>query len=87
MQTRVVALISGTLLAAANVSGAASVDFNRDVRPILSDRCFACHGPDRASRKSPLRLDQEESARAALTPGDPARSPLYLRITSSDTVR
>jgi hypothetical protein len=88
VQTRVVGLISGTLLAAVAVSGAAPpVDFNRDVRPILSDRCFACHGPDRASRKSPLRLDQEEGARAALTPGDPSHSPLYLRITSGDTAR
>src|SRR5215471_19299373 len=43
---------------------AAAVEFNRDVRPILSDRCYSCHGPDSASRKSPLRLDQEESARA-----------------------
>jgi hypothetical protein len=42
----------------------AAVEFNRDVRPILSDRCYSCHGPDSSSRKSPLRLDQEESARA-----------------------
>src|SRR5438067_4702686 len=76
-------ILAGSCWAAAP----ASVDFNRDVRPILSDRCFACHGPDRASRKSPLRLDQEESARAALTPGDPAHSQLYLRITSSDIAR
>jgi hypothetical protein len=42
----------------------AAVEFNRDVRPILSDRCYSCHGPDSASRKSPLRLDQAESAQA-----------------------
>src|SRR5215471_552892 len=65
----------------------AAVEFNRDDRPILSDRCFACHGPDSAARKSPLRLDQEESARSALTAGDPAHSPLYLRITSTDNAR
>ena len=63
------------------------VEFNRDVRPILSDRCFSCHGPDRAARKSPLRLDREESARSALAAGDPAHSQLYLRITSTDTAR
>lgn len=63
------------------------VEFNRDVRPILSDRCFACHGPDRAARKSPLRLDQEESARSALTAGDPVHSPLYQRVTSTDPAR
>ena len=64
-----------------------AVSFNRDVRPILSDRCFSCHGPDSAARKSALRLDQEESARAALQPGDPAKSPLFQRITSTDKAR
>jgi len=64
-----------------------AVEFNRDVRPILSDRCFACHGPDRASRTSPLRLDQEQSARAALSPGDPEHSLLYQRITSTGEPR
>jgi hypothetical protein len=77
------------------------VEFNRDVRPILSDRCFSCHGPDRASRKSPLRLDLGESARPALarvlervTSTDPARRmpPAYLgreRLTDAeiDTLR
>src|SRR5215471_5744774 len=55
----------------------AAVEFNRDVRPILSDRCFSCHGPDSASRKSPLRLDQEESARAKSTA-------ILSRITSTN---
>jgi Protein of unknown function (DUF1553)/Protein of unknown function (DUF1549)/Concanavalin A-like lectin/glucanases superfamily/Planctomycete cytochrome C len=64
-----------------------TVEFNRDVRPILSDRCFSCHGPDSAARKSPLRLDQEASARAVLKAGDPAHSPLYQRITSADIAR
>jgi hypothetical protein len=66
-------------------------EFNRDVRPILSDRCFACHGPDRASRKSDLRLDLESSAKAVqkskhigIVPGDPARSEVYRRITSTN---
>jgi hypothetical protein len=71
----------------ATAFAATPVEFNRDVRPILSDRCFACHGPDSAARKSPLRLDQEESARSALTAGDPTHSPLYLRITSTDNAR
>jgi hypothetical protein len=69
-------LWGGTLCSAAT----GSVEFNRDVRPILSDRCFACHGPDRASRKSPLRLDQEESGR-------PALARVLERVTSTDPAR
>ena len=41
-----------------------TVEFNRDIRPILSDRCYACHGPDQANRKSKLRLDIEGGAKA-----------------------
>lgn len=62
----------------------AEVEFNRDVRPILSDNCFTCHGPDAANRKSPVRFDLEESARKAIVAGDPSGSPLYKRITSDN---
>lgn len=70
------------------------VDFNYHIRPILSDRCFKCHGPDASKRESGLRLDTEEGAFAALkdnpsahviVPDDPLRSELYLRISSTDT--
>ena len=61
-------------------------DFNRDVRPILSDRCFACHGPDAAARKAGLRLDvrSEAIAAGALVPGDLDTSELLRRIVHDD---
>ena len=69
----------------------ATVQFNRDIRPILSENCFACHGPDEAKRMTPLRLDESEGAFAALSggrssivPGDPASSELFLRVSSTD---
>jgi hypothetical protein len=67
------------------------IDFNRDIRPILSDKCFACHGPDAPNKKIKLRLDSEAAAtadlgrgRRALVPGRPEASELVRRITASD---
>ena len=61
------------------------IDFARDIRPLLSDRCFLCHGPDAGQRASELRLDLEGSAhRWAIEPGDAQASELVRRITSSD---
>lgn len=70
----------------------ATVEYNRDVRPILSNRCFACHGPDSNARKAGLRLDVRESAvanrdgydRPAIVPGNPGRSELIRRVQADD---
>jgi len=76
-----------------SLSAAEDVQFNRDIRPILSDRCFHCHGPDEHDRKAHLRLDQaggEEGAFrnhkevTAITPGAPDKSEVWHRIASDD---
>lgn len=70
------------------------VDYNFHIRPILSDRCFKCHGPDAKQRKAELQLYNEAGAYAALkkkpsahaiVPGHPEESEVYLRISSTDT--
>ena len=62
------------------------ISFNRDVRPILSDHCFTCHGPDAGKRKAKLRLDVREVAldKQAIVPGDPDGSELIYRIHADD---
>jgi hypothetical protein len=65
-------------------AAAAPVEFNRDVRPILADTCFQCHGPDKAKRKADLRLDTEEGAAKVLGRDHPAKSELVRRITALD---
>ncbi|WP_439582098.1 PSD1 and planctomycete cytochrome C domain-containing protein [Dyadobacter bucti] len=73
-------------------SSTEAISYNFNVRPILSDKCFACHGPDSKKREAGLRLDMAESAYAklkdgkgvAIFPGNPEKSELYKRITSVD---
>ena len=66
------------------------VDFARDIQPLLSDNCFACHGPDAKQRKADLRLDTRDGALAdldgvsAVVPGKPSESELVARITTDD---
>jgi hypothetical protein len=66
------------------------IDFNREIRPILSETCFQCHGPDAGKRKADLRLDSREGLFRSsghsrnLVPGKPDESELYLRISSDD---
>lgn len=80
------------LLAPATVQGAGDVvRFNRDIRPLLSDTCFHCHGPDKSSRKAGLRLDLREEAlkpaesgETPIVPGHPDKSSLIHRIFTTD---
>src|SRR3954447_11313259 len=67
------------------------IDFNRDVRPILSENCFFCHGPDKAKRKANLRLDTRDGLLSAIegerfpaVPGHPDQSEIVKRITTAD---
>ena len=80
-----------TICACASAASAdEAVQFNRDIRPLLSDNCFQCHGPDPAQRQADLRLDVEASAKRSVdgvspvVPGDLQASSLHQRITSSD---
>jgi hypothetical protein len=92
-QSRVVARVAALIvvLSGGSLGAAPAVDFNRDIRPLFSDHCFACHGPDERTRKADLRLDSRETALAwaksddpMIVPGRPDLSPLIERVTSSD---
>jgi mono/diheme cytochrome c family protein len=72
--------------AAAETASGEAIGYNRDIRPILAENCFACHGPDSAARKADLRLDQRDAAieMGAIAPGKPGESELVARITADD---
>lgn len=86
----------GAGLATGGGSSTARVRYGRDIRPLLSDRCFKCHGADGASREAELRLDVRDAAvairtskshppRAAVVPGKPEESELWRRVTAADS--
>src|SRR5437764_11865383 len=90
-QIVVAALVVSSQLASGAGAQKALVEFNPDIRPIFSENCYPCHGPDAGRRKAGLRLDRQEDAFAelksgdrAIVPGDTAKSALIARITSAD---
>ena len=83
-------VLSLAIAAGPLILASAAVDFQADVRPLISDNCFQCHGPDPATRIAELRLDRKEDLLgrrangAPVVPGDPKASLLYQRITHAD---
>lgn len=91
MRARCLILAIALIFAARVGQSDDTLEFNRDIRPILSDKCFRCHGPDENERQASLRFDQSDSALAeldsggyAIRPGRPVESRLIERITSDD---
>jgi hypothetical protein len=89
IRASILSISACALLSVHTLSGAQEISFNRDIRPILSDRCYACHGPDQQKRTTELRFDTEAGAkqdlggRFAIVPGDPSKSGIVERITST----
>ncbi|MFM7058797.1 MAG: DUF1553 domain-containing protein [Planctomycetota bacterium] len=86
MRSRLHVLLLSLLCCATTSSAQQPPTFNRDIRPLLSDRCFACHGPDSAKRQAELRLDDRQAAidAKAIVPGNPSESLILQRIVSDD---
>ena len=87
-----IVLVAATMSATPSFGEGGSIDFNRDIRPILSNKCFFCHGPDESERQAGLRLDTAEGAvedrggYAAVVPGDPDASELVYRVETDDAL-
>ena len=79
-------ILAIVLIALSSGAPANTLTFNRDIRPILAENCFACHGPDKNQRKAKLRLDMRDVAieREAIVPGKPDQSKLIEHILSAD---
>jgi hypothetical protein len=85
----VVGTLSALLLSAGAGRAAGKVEFNRDIRPILSENCYLCHGPDKSNRKAKMRLDERASAldKLAIVPGKPDESELVARVFHSEPTK
>ena len=87
--------VLGSLLVVCGAAAASEdrVSFNADIRPIFSDKCYTCHGPDSNNRKTPLRFDTQEGAvqdlggRFAIVSGDFEKSEIIKRLTTEDPIR
>src|SRR4051812_12225565 len=84
-------ILAVALSLASQLPAAEKIDFQRDIRPLLADRCFSCHGRDADHREGGLRLDEFEAAKKggdsgakAIFPGQPDNSEVIRRISSSD---
>src|SRR4051812_30848050 len=77
-------LVAVTAGRARETAASDTLSFSRDIRPILSEHCFQCHGPDADARQADLRLDDAAAARRVLQPGQSGQSELLRRILSAD---
>ena len=80
----VIPAVVGLLFPLAVQAQVGAIDFNRDVRPILSNNCFQCHGPDEKVRKGKLRLDTKDGAAAVVVAGKPDESAFVSRVLATD---
>jgi hypothetical protein len=87
---RALIVLAAWWAASSGFAASSGIQFNRDIRPIFSDNCFSCHGPDKGKRKANLRLDTKDGLFSALqgtypvVPGKPEQSDIFRRITTHD---
>src|SRR5438874_9319091 len=94
MQVKRVIWAGLALVVSLGTVGLAEIRFNRDIRPIMAETCFRCHGPDKNSRMAGMRLDLREEALKStksgavpIVPGDPAKSAIVARVFAQDAAR